>query len=59
MNDVVYAADLWNLVLDFIAYKDVLPMIAATPPYFIAHLVWGSVFIDYLNHSSLIPSSST
>ena len=30
-----------------------------TPPYFIAQLVWGSVFLDYLSHFSLIPSGFT
>jgi hypothetical protein len=30
-----------------------------TPPFFLAKLVWGSVFLDYLSHFSLIPSRLT
>ena len=30
-----------------------------TPPFFLAQLVWGSVFIEYLSHFSLIPSRLT
>ena len=56
---MVYAADLWNLVLDSTANKVDLPMKPGTPPYFIAQLVWGSVFLDYLSHFSLIPSGFT
>ena len=55
LNDVVYAADLWNLVLDSTAKSDDLPMGPGTPPFFLAQLVWGSVFIEYLSHFSLIP----
>jgi hypothetical protein len=53
---VVYAADLWNFVLDSTAKSDDLPMGSGTSPYFLAQLVWGSVFLDYLSHLSLIPS---
>jgi hypothetical protein len=30
-----------------------------TPPYFLAQLVWGSGFLEYLSHFSLIPSRLT
>jgi hypothetical protein len=53
---VVFAADLWNLVLDSTAKSDDLPMGLGTPPFFLAHLVWGSVFLEYLSRFSLIPS---
>ena len=50
---------LWNLVLDSTARSDDLPMRPGTPPFFLAKLVWGSVFLDYLSHFSLIPSRLT
>jgi hypothetical protein len=56
LNDVVYAADLWIFVLDSTAKSDDLHMGSGTPPYFLSQLVWGSVFLDYLSHLSLIPS---
>ena len=56
---MVYAADLWNLVLDSTAKSDDLPMGPGTPPFFLAQLVWGSVFLKYLSHFSLIPSRLT
>ena len=56
LNDVVFAADLWNLVLDSTARSDDLPMRPGTPPFFLAKLVWGSVFLDYLSTYFLIPS---
>jgi len=59
LNDVVFAADLWNLVLDSTAKSDDLPMRPGTPPFFLAKLVWGSVFLDYLSQFSLIPSRLT
>ena len=59
LNDVVFAADLWNLVLDSTAKSDDLPMRPGTPPFFLAKLVWGSVLLDYLSHFSLIPSRLT
>jgi hypothetical protein len=59
LNDAVFAADLWNFVLDSTAKSDDLPMKPGTPPFFLAQLVWGSVFIDYLSHFSLIPSRLT
>jgi len=52
---VVFAADLWNLVLDSTAKCDDLPMGPGTLPFFFAQLVWGSVFIEYSSHFSLIP----
>jgi hypothetical protein len=58
LNDVVFAADLWNLTLDSTATHD-WPMGPGTPPYFLAQLVWGSVFLEYLSHFSLIPSRLT
>jgi hypothetical protein len=30
-----------------------------TPPFFLAQLVWGSVFLEYLSHTCLIPSHLT
>jgi hypothetical protein len=56
---VVFAADLWNMVLDFAARSDDLPMRPGTPPFFVAKLVWGSVFLIYLSQFSLIPSRLT
>ena len=56
---MVFAADFWNLVLDSTAKCDDLPMGPGTPPFFLAQLVWGSVFIKYLSHFSLIPSRLT
>ena len=35
------------------------PMGPGTPPFFLAHLVWGSVFVEYLSLFSLIPSRLT
>jgi hypothetical protein len=43
-------------VLDSTAKSDDLPMGPGTPPFFLAHLVWGSVFLEYLSRFSLIPS---
>jgi hypothetical protein len=59
LNDVVFAADLWNLVLDSTARSDDLPMRPGTPPFFLAKLVWGSVFLNYLSQFSFIPSRLT
>jgi hypothetical protein len=59
LNDVVFAADLWNLVLESTASGHDWPMGPGTPPYFLAQLVWGSVFLEYLSHFSLIPSRLT
>jgi hypothetical protein len=59
LNDVVFAADLWNLVLDSTARSDDLPMRPGIPPFFLAKLVWGSVFLNYLSQFSLIPSRLT
>ena len=56
---MVFAADLWNLVLDSTDSGHDWPMGPGIPPFFIAHLVWGSVFIQYLSHFSLIPSGLT
>jgi hypothetical protein len=56
---VVYAADLWNLVLDSTAKSDDLPMGPGTPRFYLAQLVLGSVFIEYLSHFSLISSRLT
>ena len=56
---MVYAADLWNLVLDSTAKSDDLPMGPGTPRFYLAQLVLGSVFIEYLSHFSLIPSCLT
>jgi hypothetical protein len=58
LNDVVFAADLWNLTLDSTATHD-WPMGPGTPPYFLAQLVWGSVFLEFLSHFSFIPSRLT
>jgi hypothetical protein len=59
LNDVVFAADLWNLALDSTAKWHDWPMGPGTPPYFLAQLVWGSVFLEYLSHTYLIPSRLT
>ena len=59
LNEVVFAADVWNPVLDSTAKCDDLPMGPGTPPFILAQLVWGSVFIEYLSHFSLIPSRLT
>ncbi len=56
---MVFAADLWNLVLDSTARSDDLPMRPGIPPFFLAKLVWGSVFLNYLSQFSLIPSRLT
>ena len=53
---MVYAADLWNLVLNSTAKSDDLPMRPGTPRFFLAQLVWGSVFLEYLSRFSLVPS---
>jgi hypothetical protein len=53
---VVFAADLYDLVLDSTANSDDLPMGPGTPPFFLAQLVWGSVFLECLSRFSLIPS---
>jgi ribonuclease HI len=53
---VVFAADLWNLALDSTASGHDWPMGPGTPPYFLAQLVWGSVFLEYLSRFFLIPS---
>jgi hypothetical protein len=55
MNDVVFATDLWNLVLDSTAKCHDWPMGPGTPSFILAQLFWGSVFIEYLSHFSLIP----
>jgi len=47
------------MVLDFTARSDDLPMRPGIPPFFLAKLVWGSVFLIYLSQSSLIPSRLT
>jgi hypothetical protein len=59
MNDVVFAADLWNLVLDSTAKCHDWTMGPGTPSFCLAQLVLGSVFIEYLSHFSLIPSRLT
>ena len=46
-------------MLDSTASGHDWPMGPGIPPFFIAHLVWGSVFIQYLSHFSLIPSRLT
>ena len=46
-------------MLDSTANGVDLPMKPGTSPFFIAHLVWGSVFLDYLSHFSLILSGFT
>jgi hypothetical protein len=56
---VVFAADLWNLALDSTAKWYDWPMGPGTPSYFLAQLVWGLVFLEYLSHFSLIPSRLT
>jgi hypothetical protein len=58
-NHVVFAADLWNLTLDSIAKSHDWPMGPGTPPFFLAQLVWGSVFLEYLSYTYLIPSRLT
>ena len=58
MDDVACAADLWNFVLEVTAHKDDLHMKPGTSPYLLAQLVWGSEFLVYLSHTSLIPSGS-
>jgi hypothetical protein len=59
MNDVVFAADLWNLVLDSTAKCHDWPMGPGTLSFFLAQLVLGSVVIEYLSLFSLIPSRLT
>jgi hypothetical protein len=56
---VVFATDLWDLVLDSTARRDDLPMRPGTLPFFLAKLVWGSVFLNYLSQFSHIPSRLT
>jgi hypothetical protein len=58
-DHVVFAADLWNLTLDSTAKSHDWPMGPGTPPFFLAQLVWGSVFLEYLSHTYLIPSRLT
>jgi hypothetical protein len=54
---VAFAADVWNLVLESTAGDDFpCPMGPGTTPFFLAQLVWGSVFLDYLSRFSLISS---
>ena len=55
LNDVVLAADVWNLVLESTAGDD-FPMGPGTTSFLLAQLVWGSVFLDCLSHYFLIPS---
>ena len=52
---MVFAADLWNLVLDSTAKCHDWTMGPGTPSFILAQLFWGSVFIEYLSHFSLIP----
>ena len=54
-TDVVFAADLRNFVLDSTAKCHDWPMGPGTPSFILAQLFWGSVFIEYLSHFSLIP----
>ena len=56
---MVFTADLRNLVMDSTASGHDWPMGPGTPPFFLAHLVWGSVFVEYLSLFSLIPSRLT
>jgi hypothetical protein len=53
LNDV-FAPDLWNLTVDSTAKSHDWPMGPGTPPFFLAQLVWGSVFLEYLSHTYLI-----
>ncbi len=46
-------------MLDFTARSDDLPMRPGIQPFFLAKLVWGSVFLIYLSQFSLIPSRLT
>ena len=55
LNDVVLAADVWNLVLESTAGDD-FPM--GPGKTYVAQTVWGSVFLDYLSRYFLIPSSA-
>jgi hypothetical protein len=59
LNDVVFAADLWNLTLDSTAKSHDWPIGPGTQPFFLVQLVWGSVFLEYLSHTYLIPSRLT
>ena len=59
LNDVVFAADLWNLALDSTASGHDWLMGPGIPPFFLAQLVLGSVFLKYFSHFSLIPSRLT
>ena len=54
-DDLVLAADIWNLVLEHIA-GDITPMGPGHTSFLLAQLVWGSVFLDYLSTYFLIPS---
>ena len=56
---MVFAADLWNLVLDSTASGHDWLMGPGIPPFFLAQLVLGSVFLKYFSHFSLIPSRLT
>ena len=55
LDDVVLAADIWNLVLEHTA-GDNWPMGPGHTSFLLAQLVWGSVFLDYLSRYFLIPS---
>jgi len=71
LNDVVFAADLWNLVLDSTARSDDLPMRPETPPSFLAiNFLWfphvlqtlflkrtNDTFLDHRTHHFLINTS--
>jgi len=54
-DDLVLAADIWNLVLEHTA-GDNWPMGPGHTSFLLAQLVWGSVFLDYLSTYFLIPS---
>jgi hypothetical protein len=56
---VVIAADLWKFTMVSTAKLDDWPMGPGTPPFFLAQLVWGSVFLEYLSRTYLIPSRLT
>jgi hypothetical protein len=55
LDDVVLAANVWNLVLEHTA-GDNWPMGPGHTSFLLAQLVWGSVFLDYLSRYFLIPS---
>ena len=56
---MVFAAGLWNLTLEVTAKSHDWPMGPGTPPFFLAQLIWGSVFLGYLSHTYLTPSRLT